>query len=437
MNKVEIIKQKRYIELNSTFRNRNEYPNPAKFTVRTGVPGQKLSGITSLDPISSGFPVLEFQGDQITEVGLTLTGTPQAPRVVSLDNPDDFYNGALLVDTTISESSVIIGWNNKTKMFLLETPFGSSWTSGDAATITDPSDGSGTGKIYISGDPSPLFNTFVGQLLFDISIATPEYRTITDYDPLTKIITLDSPFGAGWAIDDYYKIVSSQALVTDSITMTTTLVGTLSGAVSIVDDFYRGDFISFFSPPNYDTIQTSLIKAYNGTTQEVTITPPITVAIYDFSIYRFTKDNASFLNYKGFNRSERGFYRITLDNLILPNKALENKFGNSTAFFPYVYVVFSNDSLGTSNLFNSNNPNSTRAVFRCPITDIPNPDLSTFIKIRSTMINVIRFNPYEDINFEVYLPDGTVFKTVESDTLPPERPNTAVQISCTIAYQKI
>lgn len=444
---IELISQKKFIELNSAYRNRNVYPNPAEFKVNVGNSGQKDSGITALDPLSKGQPILSFQGQSAEVTGLTMEGTPGAPRISTLNETDDFYDGLLLVDTTTSESSIITGWNNRTKIFTLETPFSDSWTSGDGAEIIDPSTNS---EIYVSSDPSFLEDTFVGQYLYDLTI--DEYRLIIDYDPLIKVLTLESAFGGTWAIDDYYEIVSQQAIVigdtgpfpTD-ITPTTV---TLDANASSENNIYVGQFIRLTNittpPPTTESFGTRLITAYDGSTKTVTFTPSIDTSSLvaaqqlRYQILQYTSDNASFLNYRsGKKQTQRSLYRITLDNLVLPNQTLDNQFGGTTAFYPYVYLVFSNDSIGTNSLLNSNNPNSSAAVFRCPITDIANPNLSTFIKIRSTMQNTIRFNPEEDLRFQVFLPNGTVFKTVIEDNLPPERVKPGIQISCTIGLIKL
>lgn len=447
---IEIVNQKRYIELNSAFRNRNEYPNPAQFKVNVANAGQRTSGITALDPVCLGQPILSFGGavdlsapNQII-VSSTMEGTNSAPRDTSINVADDFYNGLLLTDNTAAKSSsIIVGWNNRLKTYTLETPFGNAWTSGDSYTLTDPSDGT---NIWINTDPSDLEDTFVGQLLYNLT--SDEYRTIIDYDPLTKIITLESAFTT-WNFGDYYDIVSQQAIRNNTVLAITTTQAELDAGASNVKNFYAGQFIRFTevspTPPaamiDYGT-RVILFEPEDSVIGDrvVRFSPPIQSGILPlprFQILQFTRDQYSFLNYVGKETRERAYYRLTLDNLILPNQTLDNRFGSSIAFYPYVYLVFSNDSIGVNSLLNSNNPSSQRAVFRCPITDVPNPTLSTFVKIRSTMINVMRFSPAEDLKFEVFLPDGTLFKTVIDDTIPPEKPRSGIQISCTVAFERL
>lgn len=435
---IEIVNQKRYIEINSAYRNRNEYPNPAQFKVNVANAGQKIGGINALDPFSAGSPVLSFQVPATLASG-NMAGTNTSPRVSGLNFADDYFNGTILVDTTTSESSIITGWNNRLKTFTLETPFSNAFTSGDAYSITNPSSNS---IVYANLDPSVLNDTFVGQLLYDLTIN--EYDTIIDYDPLTKRITLQTGFGGGWANTDYYEIVSQEAIRVNTATAITTTTVTLDAGASATDGEYVGQFVRLTNtatpPPTVAEYGTRVITAYNGTTKVATFSPPVASGIaapLRFQILQFTRDQYSFVNYVGRESKERALYRLTLDNLILPNQTLNNRFGGSIAFYPYVYLVFSNDNIGTNSLLNSNNPNSQRAVFRCPITDTPNPDLSTFVKVRSTMINVMRFSPWEDLKFEVFLSDGTLFQTTIQDNTPPERPQPGIQISCTVAFERL
>ena len=52
-------KVKKYLELNSAYRNRNLFPNPGKFQVNISQSGTK-SQQDALDPISYAYPILQF-----------------------------------------------------------------------------------------------------------------------------------------------------------------------------------------------------------------------------------------------------------------------------------------------------------------------------------------------------------------------------------------
>ena len=217
----------------------------------------------------------------------------------------------------------------------------------------------------------------------------------------------------------------------------------LPATASAVDDIYNGRIIKFIDissgvngqiMPTYYTV----IEDYNGTTKVATLRDPVpnyTAGFRGFTISDFTEDAASFLNVGNSYENKRALYRVSCNNLILPNQIVDSPKGGRIAFYPYVYVVLSNTSIGTSSLMNSNNPNSNSAVFRCPIGDTDNPETATFIKVRSDQIQTFEFNIYEDIKFEVYLPDGTLFRTLLLDTISPIPPNPNYQISAAFSFE--
>lgn len=156
-------------------------------------------------------------------------------------------------------------------------------------------------------------------------------------------------------------------------------------------------------------------------------------------------------SYDGFNpfvytgsrlsQQEQVCYSIELKNLILPNQVLDGGFGSLIPFYPYIYVQLQNISApgsGLNNVLYSNNPNSTKMMFRVPITDVPNPVNSTFIKLDSRgVVQTLKFKPNDNLKFGVYLSDGTPFKTLLDDTPSPMKPNTLVQISAIFAIRRL
>ena len=95
-------------------------------------------------------------------------------------------------------------------------------------------------------------------------------------------------------------------------------------------------------------------------------------------ILPFTYDNLNPFVYTGslISQEEMVCYQIELLNLILPNTTLTVGNGGSIAYYPYVYVELQNVSACGANLKNiiySNNPNSTKVLFRAAIDDVPNP----------------------------------------------------------------
>ena len=145
-------------------------------------------------------------------------------------------------------------------------------------------------------------------------------------------------------------------------------------------------------------------------------------------IVSFSNDNFNPLIYNGsvVSQQELVAYEIYLNTLVLPNLILSS--GSQISKYSHLYVEF-NVLHSFTNTIYSNNPNSNKALFLVPITDIKHMETSTFIKLNSrTMVQTIKFKPNDSLQFSVYFPDGKLFTTIMSDYYSPSSPNPLVQI---------
>ena len=189
------------------------------------------------------------------------------------------------------------------------------------------------------------------------------------------------------------------------------------------------------------------IVDYDAATRTVTVTPAfssVPVAATDVvEILQFSYDNATPFNYTGslVSQSQEVCYEIELVNLVLPNRTLNAQFGSRISFYPYVYVELQNvsgASAGTKGVIYSNNPNSTRKLFRAAIDDISDPLISPFIKIDSDgMTNTVKFKPNDNLKFSVMLPNGDLFETEDEEVFGPTVPNALIQISALFSIKRL
>ena len=268
------------------------------------------------------------------------------------------------------------------------------------------------------------------------NVTRDEFRTITAYDSVTQIYTVDSAFGG--FTGEVFEVRKSRYISSGTSTAFTSTTITLAASEPATDDIYNGQFVRITSGASAD--ETRVIIDYNGTTKVATFNPSITGAAGTptYEILQWSRDNVGYIDYYGSGNAQQGLYEVELLDLVLPNVVLNNEVGGRIAFYPYVYVEFSNTTQGTNNIISSNNPNSSLAVFRCPITDTNSPLISTFIKVDSNfMRQVINFNPMQDIKFRVFLSDGSLFDPEESDNFSPLAPNPNIQISALFRFTKI
>jgi len=131
-------------------------------------------------------------------------------------------------------------------------------------------------------------------------------------------------------------------------------------------------------------------------------------------------------------------YSVGLVSLTLPNVPLRT--GSRISFYPYVYVELSNSTSpnkASKEIIYSNNPNSYKALFIAPIRQIQEPLQNTFLSLSSQMTQLIKFKPNDNLTFSVYLPDGSLFETLNIDTLPPYEPNQSLQIDAVFSIKRM
>lgn len=152
-------------------------------------------------------------------------------------------------------------------------------------------------------------------------------------------------------------------------------------------------------------------------------------------------DNFVPLNYTGsvVSQTESVCYEIELNSLTLPNVTLKS--GSRIAFYPYVYVSLENVTApngGNKNIFYTNNPAATSALFVAPVTDLNNPLTTPFVRINGFgIVQTVKFKPNDALHFKVYLPDGSPFDPVEPDDFSPQAPNPLLQISATFGIRRL
>ena len=181
---------------------------------------------------------------------------------------------------------------------------------------------------------------------------------------------------------------------------------------------------------------------FGGVTSPVT--SPVNLWYFDkpkdsFSVLGFSRDNRVFL--KGgtdHTRTEIDEFEITLVNLTLPNRPLKCSKGGYITEYPYVYVRFSNPAVFKPNYFLSNSPHTEGVTFRVPITNFVDDQTTDFVTlVAGNMTYTTVFTFSEDIEFQVTLPDGSIFETIDSDLFSPSGPNANLQISAFFEIKKI
>jgi len=456
----------RYIELDSSYRNRVMWPFPAEFEVPISQYGDG-DRFNAKDPVSNAAPILEFTGNFNALGGSSITGTVSAlvdlgaltdVRQVIVEFPlgqlqqgKDYYVGAVLNDTTAAELRRIDKYCFKEQdagagvdrgLFMVMDPF-RAIAAGDTIVITNPSSNlPPDGNIFIPFGKVFDNNYYINFLLEDTTIG--EQRTIISYDGITSIATLDSPFGGGWADTDSYLVRKEMPYATG------TLVGSTINAFTLPANFldtfgvFTGYFIRITSGPAAGDVRR--INSYSDA-----VAPNRTGTVYpnfsavpglaDFELLPFTRDNFVELNYTGslVSQQQEVCYEIELLNLTLPNQALDVMFGNRIAFQPFVYVELTTSTENRiHSILYSNNPNAKKALFVAPVDDVTNPLVTAFVKIDGDgAVQTVQFKPNTSLKFRVFMSDGNLFKTLLPEQYSPLPPNPLIQIQALFAIRRV
>lgn len=442
---------KKYIEVDSTYRDRTQYPNPGQFKVpilyqRNNKPEESIDGIS----FGSG----EYFWKGSLDLDFDMGGVPSAVKIATGFGTEQIYRGQFVRDDVTQEEALVTFFSAYNLICYLETPF-NDFTVGNGATVVNPSTKS---KILMFRNAIVFDDQFVGGYLTNLSLN--ESRKIIGFSSKFMTIDVEVPFSNPSQTDTYVitRMPSLQLPTTILPVPPSIYWGKDSNGQFIVipsgseiEDAYTNKYINLYyfisgnnSLPLY---KGSLITKYTGGVdpfdRKAYIYPPISEDLYItggalfFTISNFTKDVANSLTSFIDENFTPKLYEISMNNLVLPNTVIDNSLGGTTANYPYVYVSLYNSRNNTRSLIDSNNPNATRATFRCPITDVNNFEISTFIKINSEMVNVFRFNPREDLFFEVRLPDGTLFKSTTDDTDNPVPPDPLLQISACFSFIEV
>jgi hypothetical protein len=549
---------RRFVEISSANRNRNQYPQPAEFEVPFAPPrslntNQQIKGyyysqtgytgpngpvgtiytqtMDVADPVTNG--IVEYlwpatgstgaTGIFVTDTSYIATGPSSSiynvyvnvsgPTGICLTSPYknviDYYVGYQLQAPNATNAAIIQSYTPSSGLMTLQTPLITTPVWPNPVSIVDPSQLDNTNGF--TGPPWTLTlpgvdacgkkimtydQAYNGYYVIDETLSryrnSPVYSTIVSYDYTTRKATLDQNI-PGWTITNQYSIrksLPSQFLNVGSAVSPTSLplptpytnqpnyqLNTsgcifLGTGANTSDNYYNGQYIYVYPPlvaNNQTTPLTNIegscfyINAYIGNGINACfvnpVNPPNVIRPTQYypsyqseptsyptsgnyiNIVSFSNDNYNPLMYNGsvVSQNETVAYEISLVNLTLPNITLVT--GARIAFYPYVYVEFTNVTAGSSsskNVIYSNNPNSNRALFLVPITDINDPLRSPFIKLDAgSMTQTVKFKPNDCLRFSVFLPDGRLYQTITSDYYSPSGVNPFCQIDALFGIKRL
>jgi len=302
------------------------------------------------------------------------------------------------------------------------------------------SGGSTFTQIALSVLASPILNFYRGSWIEINGL----FRKCISYNQTTQVLTIDpaDPFPfAPPALTPYTirKELPYERSTTPGPNPTDNKI-ILSALSSPINDFYvdKYVFLPGLSTPN--TFQWSRIKAYNGLTKEATIIGRFSAPVpagTTYEILNFSYDNVFPLRYYGTeNYSNPTCESVRLVNLIVPNGNVLGGYNGTLQNYPHLYVaVWSEKGITYNNPIISNNPASTRALFKVPVSFLPNAYWLTLSS--SAMNQQVTFSENDTLHIQIYLPTGDILQFEPYNILTffdgykfpiPSDPNTQVHL---------
>jgi len=337
----------------------------------------------------------------------------------------------------------------------------------DQFIILDPTDISDpVNPLFFVPDGRQQANSYSNYILYNETIN--DYVNIISYDNVTRIVSTDPIDPTTWVINDMrLNIRKDKPLypprllnnldnptISSSSTPEIIILNPLDfrpSQLSEINDFYNNCFLRILSiaynyeiaPPQNECRRiTSYTYQTNGGAPSskvytFTVYPPFngTITANQIEILPFSFDNFNPFVYNGslVSQQEIVCYEIELMDLVLPNGIITTGTGSRSAFYPFMYVELANvsDSNGGNKyIMYSNNPNSTKMVFRVPIIDIQDPISTPFVRVTGNgVVQTMKFKPNDNLLFSVRLPNGDIFDTEIPEYYSPSEPNFYAQVS--------
>ena len=476
----------RYIEISSTYRNRNEYPLQSRFSIPTNLNTCTNPDVfNSQDPVSYQFPNYIGVVGMAEVLGSTFNGgtyiNPELDPATSSDTAD-YYKGYTITDTTIAESRLIKTYDPSQTSVTMNLPFSNTlpniWASSDTYNIEDTAT---LTQNTISVQPIDVFNNtpfpvpenFVGQYVYvynfagNYSLSTNPILKTKAYDTTYKYFT--TSLSTYPTLNNNDLVIIRKQMINNWGNFAANAISNtiqLGASASSVDNYYRGKYL-FILPHNIPGTSVDpaiptvgltnnssykdfiyIITAYKGSTKVATLNKVVKLSLYDtgdltgraYEILDFSYENAQNYYFSGSRLSQEAgaCTDIEINSVILPNVPLKS--GSRTALYPYFYLSIesANSSFNSFNSIYSNNPNSRKNNFLLPMYDTSDPFSTAFIKLDAGgMVPRLKFNPKEPLSVSITLPNGEPFETLEKDNETPLPPNPLLQITILFTTTRI
>lgn len=450
----------KYMEIDSSYRNRNLFPNPSQFDIMNTQNGNNFNLETSVDPISLSMPFVSYIPDDIQQLnagGFQITfAVSLTSKVVTFStaqNPSkiaNYYSGLSMdVLTNLGNNAgpilikewLYINTVDNTDCFRITfTPALTHVSVGEDTAVVyfNVSTNFDMGHVFIPNG-SLNFGEYVGYYIYNET--QNEHSVIISYDGDFALASIEPK--PDWVLTDTISVRKSLPFSFGNFqTGSTTTSVVLSATSNPNTGYYKGYFLRITQAGILYNFVCNIMQ-YTGSPNYIAylncVLPTAPISGYTYEILPYYRDNFIPLFYSGTQIQQEVCYEIQCIHLILPNVNVET--GGIIQSYPYFLMEFQNFSTSNSGMIvsmYSNNPKTKRKLFKIPVTDSSPPYINSFVKLdKCYMSQTIKLNPSDNIKFGIYLPDGRPLVFSTKDTSSPVLPNPSLQVSALFSLKRI
>lgn len=466
---------RRYILLDSTYRNRSDDSNPYSFTAHYKTYGNQRSRAT--DGISDNAAIVQYDmGDYFLDTDSDFTAPyrwRQTGAVVSLVGSSPTNRFVVTINARKNGGSAPAP---VTGQYVGLDFVHSSTETSTITRFTDLNNGSSQYEIELADSitvaPLDTFEIFTSFLELNQSyIPTPVdiidlenaytsyqlveiedglYGTITSFDATTRILTNETDFdlSAAPTFPDKFFITKSARLVSYQIdglvAATRTIEVTIADNPNLTPSALLYNYIYHY--PSGTTARIISVTEPEPPTGQMFITVSGDISALsitdDIYILLYVRDNNYPLTYNGpmigtqyEDRGQVRIYDLELVWLSIPDKILKNHPGGTPINYPYLYVDLENLSSEsrTDQIIFANSPNVDKATF-VPTIFNDTTSGSSFIKLKGDgMVYPFNIKSKDTLRFTIRSPAGEVLELSQLDTQSPHTPDPFIQVSALFA----
>jgi hypothetical protein len=387
MNKIQLPVYK-YLDIDSTYRNRIDYPDPNSFVVRNS----SSSNVPSVNLVAYNLPVYSFPMSQLY-VGSTFT--PLAFQ--------NFGSNNLVLDSR--ETTTVPNF------------YADYFIESIAPT---------------TAAPTPL------------QYSTVQYASIASYDDTTQTVVLTSNLGTATTVNGTnYIIRKNKPLFVGNISVINTAgsVFTVASTFGSVPNDTNSVYYMRVRKSGTSSLDNRIVQiTISAATNQITLNSPLFLQVNDSIEFIGPGQNIiTSLRYAsgGSQSIQGGDYELELLWLSVPNQVLDVGYGGTLDRYPYIYCsLYTGITNTTQQVLYSNNPYTSKVLFKVPVNEYFGD--TSFITLKDSKAKqTIYFDPSQDLFFELTLPDGTVISFNEFDNMPPYPPNPFLQINLLVSMKKL